>query len=77
MHFKGRYQICICLVILGVLDSIRNNKGFSIIFPKIFDTIKRIRKMRTFLIPLSITFWNPKILGFLFCTKKRNQGSVR
>ena len=33
--------------------------------------------MRTFLIPLSITFLNPKILGVLFCTKKRNLGSVR
>ena len=72
MHYKRRYQICICLVIL-VLDSFRINKGFSIIFPQILDAMK----VKTFLIPLSITFFNPKILGFLFCTKKRNLGSVR
>ena len=66
MHSKRRYKICICSVILGELESFRNYKGFSIIFPKILDAIKRITKKKFFLIPLSITFLNPKILGFLF-----------
>ena len=35
MHSKRRYKICICSVILGELESFRNYKGFSIIFPKI------------------------------------------
>ena len=33
------YKICICSVILGQLESFRNYKGFSIIFPKILDAI--------------------------------------
>ena len=42
MHTKQRYKICICSqnsVILGELESFRNYKGFSIIFPKILDAI--------------------------------------
>ena len=39
------------------------------IFPKILDAIKRLTKVIYFLIPLSITFSNPKILGFL-CARK-------
>ena len=39
------------------------------IFLKILDAISRITKVRHFLIPLSITFLNPKILGFFFPTK--------
>ena len=39
MHSKRRYKICICSVILGELESFRNYKGFSIIFPKILDAI--------------------------------------
>ena len=39
MHSKRRYKICICSVILGELESFRNYKGFSIIFPKILDEI--------------------------------------
>ena len=37
MHSKRRYKICICSVILGELESFRNYKGLSIIFPKILD----------------------------------------
>ena len=55
MHSKRRYKICICSVILGQLESVRNYKGFSIIFPKILDAIKRITKKKFFLIPLSST----------------------
>ena len=46
---------------LGELESFRYYKGLSIIFPKNFDAIGRITKVRHFLIPLSITFLNPKI----------------
>ena len=44
MHSKRRYKICICSVILGELESFRNYKGLSIIFPKILDEI--LRKMK-------------------------------
>ena len=39
MHSKRRYKICICSVILGELESFRNYKGLSIIFPKILEAI--------------------------------------
>ena len=38
MHFKRRYKICTCSVILEEL-SLRIYKGFSIIFPEIVDVI--------------------------------------
>ena len=41
MHSKRRYKICICSVILGEMESFRNYKGFSIIFPIILDAIWR------------------------------------
>ena len=47
------------------LESFRNFKGLRIIFPKILDEICNITKVRHFLIPLSMKFFNPKILGFL------------
>ena len=47
------------------LESFRNFKGLRIIFPKILDEICSITKVRHFLIPLSMKFFNPKILGFL------------
>ena len=70
MHSKRRYKICICSVILGERESFRNYKRLSIIFPKILDEIWRITKLRHFLIPLAITFLNPKILGSLFFLRK-------
>ena len=40
MHFiKQRYKISICSVIQGELESFRNDKGFSFIFPKILNGI--------------------------------------
>ena len=33
------FKICVCSVILGELESLRNHKGLSISFPKIFDAI--------------------------------------
>ena len=39
----------------------------NIILPKILD--QSFTKLRILLIPLSIAFSNPKILGFLFCKK--------
>ena len=69
MRSKRGYKICICSVILGELESFRNYKGFSVIFPKILDAIWRITKVRHFLIPLAIRFLNPKILGSSFQRK--------
>ena len=66
---KVRKKICICLVILGELGAFRNYKGFSVIFPKILDAVERFTKVRIFLVLLSISFLNPKILGFLFLRK--------
>ena len=36
-HSRRRFKIVICSVILDELESFRNYKGFSIIFPKILD----------------------------------------
>ena len=69
MHSKRRSKICICSVVLGQLESFRNYKGLSIIFPKIVDVILSFAKMRIFLIFLSVAFSNPNILGFLFLQK--------
>ena len=66
MNSKRRYKIYICSVILGELESFRNYKGLSIIFSKISHAILGFTKVRICLIPLSIAFSNPKILGFLF-----------
>ena len=70
MHSKRRYKICIFSVMLGEMESFRNYKGFSIIFPISLD-------VRSFLIPLSVAFLNPKILAFLFCTKNRITWEVK
>ena len=59
MHSKQRYKIYIRSFILG-LESSRNYKGLSIIFPKIIYAIWHITKVKQFLIPLSTTFLNPK-----------------
>ena len=69
MHSKRRYKIGIRSVILGGLESFRDYKGFSVIFPKPLDTIERFTKERIFLIPLFITFLKAKILGLLFLRK--------
>ena len=49
--------------------SCRNYKGFRIIFPEILDAIYPFTNVKIFLIPLSITFLNPKVLGFVFLRK--------
>ena len=69
MYSKQRYKICICSVILGELEAFRNYKGFSVISTKILDAVERFTKVRIFLVLLSISFLNPKILGFLFLRK--------
>ena len=71
MNSKRRYKIYICSVILGELESFRNYKGLSSIFPKIFLAILSLTKVRICLIPLSIVFSSSKILGFLFLLKKK------
>ena len=69
MLSKRRYKICICSVILVEPEAFRNYKVFSVIFQKILDATERFSKVKMFLIPLSITFLNPKILGYLFLGK--------
>ena len=69
MHSKRRYKICICSVMLGKPEVFRNYEGFSVTFPKIVGAMVLFTKVRIFLIPLSIQFLNPKILGFLFIRK--------
>ena len=44
-------------------------KGVSVLFPKLLYAIERFTKVRIFLISLSITLLNSKILGFLLSTK--------
>ena len=69
MKLGSANKICICWVILGKLESFRNYKGFSIIFRKILDAMTYYASYN-FLIPPSITFLNPKSLGFLFFYEK-------
>ena len=71
MHSEGRYKICICSAIHGQLESVRNYQVFSITFPINFRCNLTFNESKKFfiLIPLSIAFLNPKILGFLFTTK--------
>ena len=71
------YKICICSVILRDFKYFWNYKNFSFIFPKILDAIYGFTNLRIFLTPISITFFNPKILGFLafFYEKKNSSGS--
>ena len=73
MNSKRCYKICICSVIqqgpnLSLFEII--SAPCSISFPKILDAIERFTKVRIFLILLYIAFLSPKILGFLFTTKK-------
>ena len=68
LQMHSKYYIC--SVIPGELKSFRNSKGFGIIFPKMLDAIWRITKVKRILIPLSITFLNPKILRFLIPGRK-------
>ena len=60
---------CTCSVILRELKSFRIYEGFSVIFPKKLLQYDVLRGETFFLIPLSITLFNLKILGFLFSTK--------
>ena len=48
MHSKRRYKICICSVILGELESLRNYKGLSIIFHKNFRCNLKYCESETF-----------------------------
>ena len=78
MNSKPRYKICVCSVIPGERESFRDYQVFSIIFPKILDAMWRIRKERfLFLIHLSFTFFNPKILHFLFSSNNNLTWGVK
>ena len=66
IHSKWRYKTGFCSVILGDFASFRNYKGFRIIFLKILDAIYPFTNVKIFLIPLSITVLNLKVLCFVF-----------
>ena len=69
IYTKRCNKICTCSVILGELESFRNYKGIRNIFSEHFRCHLTYYEIENFfLIPFSITFLNPKILGFLFCT---------
>ena len=65
MNSKWRYKICICSVILGELECFRNYNYF----PENFRCNLAHYEKENCLIPLSIAFLNPKIIGFLFLRK--------
>ena len=72
------YKICICSVILRDFKNFWNYKNFSFTFPKILVAIYGFTNLRIFLTPISITFINPKILGFLaFFYEKKNSWGVK
>ena len=60
IHSKRRYKIYICSAVPGQLEPFRNYTDY---FPENFASIHRFYES-DFLIPLSIAFWIPKILGF-------------
>ena len=68
MHSKRRYKICIYSVILRkpIIFELNYTEGFEHYFSK----NEVLQEVRHFLIPLSNKFLNPKILAFLFLSKK-------
>ena len=66
MCTKWRYNICICSVILGQLESFRNYKALSIIFQEQFRYNFKVYERSAKIIVLFMAFSNPKILGFRF-----------
>ena len=74
---RVRLDLLMHSVILGELESFWDYKGFNIIFPKNLEAIYAITKVGIFLIPLHITFLNPKILGSLFCIKNGLKWAVK
>ena len=64
IHSKRRYKIYFCSAVpQGNLSLFEIARASLIIFPKNFTAIHRFYES-DFLIPLSIAFWIPKILGF-------------
>ena len=65
------YKICTCSVILREYESFQNYESITRVFPEHFrcNLTYYEGSERIFLFPLSITFLNPTILGFLFSTK--------
>ena len=60
--------MCIFLVPISVgeLESFRNYKGFSIIFPKILDAIYRFTKVRIVLLSFLCYIFESENFGFPF-----------
>ena len=57
MHSKRRYKICICSVILGERESLRNCKGSSIISRKFWMQFDVLRKWEIFCFLSPLPFW--------------------
>ena len=70
-HSKKRYKICICSVILGQLESFRNFKCFSIIFPKmlIHGCNLKLNERENFSISSLHHIFESEIFKFSFSTK--------
>ena len=69
-YCKWRYKICICLVILGELESFRNYIRCQVLFSrKCLMQLDVLRKWNNLGFPSTSHFWIQKILGFLFSTK--------
>ena len=70
MHSKRRCKICTCSVILDNLSLFEITRASLLpYFPEMFRCNLTFNESENFLIPLSITFLNPKNLGLLFCEK--------
>ena len=77
MHSKRRYKICNCSVILGELESFRNYKGFSIIFPKILNAILTIYESENFSCSSLHHIFESENFRFPFSTKISLTGGVK
>ena len=78
MHSKWRYRICICSVILGELESFRNYKGLSIIFPIILLHEKSLQFdwLRTVVFQLNLKYLHVKITNLLLVVVQTNNSMI-
>ena len=65
MHFKRRYKIYLCSVVLGQLESFRNCKGFSIIF-RSFRCSLKCYESKNFSVLLRTDILQKAVVGFPF-----------
>ena len=65
VHSRRRHKACICSVILGELESLRNDKGLESLPENFRCKLETFKKIFIFPIPISVKFANSKVLGFL------------